>query len=104
MSSIHRKSGGIAFSWDENKAASNLSKHGVSFEAAMEVFDDPACRLLLERVVNGEERWRAIGASSTIFVMVVAHTYEGEDHEESIRIISARKATRNEKIVYRTGG
>lgn len=91
----------MRFTWDAQKNASNLAKHGVSFERATLVFDDPrAISLLDDRDL--EERWLTIGLVNGVVVLVVVHTVE-EPHnetEEEIRIISTRKATRREREVY----
>jgi uncharacterized DUF497 family protein len=88
------------FDWDPNKAASNLRKHGVSFQTAILVFADPDALVLQDRVENGDERWLAIGVVEGLFVLVVAHTVREEDGIEVIRIISARLANRREKRRY----
>jgi uncharacterized DUF497 family protein len=75
------------FDWDPNKAASNLRKHGVSFQTAILVFADPDALVLQDRVENGDERWLAIGVVEGLFVLVVAHTVREEDGIEVIRII-----------------
>lgn len=51
------------YQWDAVKAASNLRKHGVSFEEAVEVFDDPLVEIEQDRIVDGEQRWQATGMS-----------------------------------------
>lgn len=51
----------MIFEWDDGKAASNLVKHGVSFELAREVWNDPLYVVLPDRVEGGERRWHAIG-------------------------------------------
>lgn len=83
------------FEWDDEKAARNAAKHGVTFEAAREAFDDPNA---LEDPDHdpGEERWKLIGMTRTGLLLVV-HT----DRHERHRIISARKATSHEKARYR---
>ena len=88
------------FIWDLEKDAVNRSKHGVSFETAALVFDDPFHLSVLDRVVEGEERWRTMGQIGGLVILVVAHTYKEQDGEETIRIISARKATRSERRYY----
>jgi uncharacterized DUF497 family protein len=88
------------FDWDPNKAASNLRKHGVSFQTAILVFADPDALVLQDRVENGDERWLAIVVVEGLFVLVVAHTVREEDGIEVIRIISARLANRREKRRY----
>jgi len=52
------------FEWDSNKAESNYIKHGIRFELAVEVFDDPFAKSEQDRVENGEERWRVLGMAS----------------------------------------
>jgi uncharacterized protein len=84
--------------WDDDKARSNLEKHGVSFEAAVLVFDDPM--LFCEPDPHPyEERWRVIGRAwmTTLFVV---HTIFDEGGG---RIISARRATPNERKRYDDG-
>jgi uncharacterized protein len=88
------------FDWDPNKAASNLRKHGVSFQTAVLVFADPNALVMQNRVENGEERWQAIGVVEGLFMLVVAHTVREQDGIEVIRIISARRANRREKRRY----
>ena len=90
--------------WDPAKSASNKTKHGIAFERAKLVFDDPFCVTFPERAVDGEERWHAIGSIAGIVIIVVAHTYRVEEFEgkseEVVRIISARRATRREREIY----
>ena len=85
------------FEWDSAKAQSNLTKHGVSFELAIRVWDDPLHVILFDRVSNGEERWHAIGTIGGIVVLVVVHSYRGNG---IIRIIGAQKATAQERRRY----
>ena len=92
------------FSWDEAKNRSNQKKHGVSFEAATLVFDDPLQLNRLERVIDGEERWQTIGNAGGIVLLLVVHTWqEGPAGEEQIRIISARRANKLERELYEEG-
>ncbi len=95
----------MRFSWDERKNRSNRQKHRVSFETAALVFDDPYHISQLEREVEGESRWQTIGMVKGIHVLLVVHASpESEDEkEENIRIISARKATPQERRVYAHG-
>ena len=89
------------FEWDEEKDASNQTKHGISFRVAALVFDDPeAVSIQDNRFDYGEERWVTIGR--VVFTIVyVAHTiFEEDDGEEIIRIVSARKATPGEERIY----
>jgi uncharacterized DUF497 family protein len=90
--------------WDPAKSASNKTKHGIAFERAQLVFDDPCCVTFPERAVDGEERWHTIGLIAGIVIIVVVHTYRVEESEgkseEVVRIISARRATRREREIY----
>ncbi|HUH76503.1 MAG TPA: BrnT family toxin, partial [Devosia sp.] len=63
----------MRFSWDANKAASNLRKHGVAFEDAARVFLDPLSIREQDRIVDGEERWPTIGTCGNQ-KLVVART------------------------------
>lgn len=90
----------IRFEWDQTKSDKNKSKHGIDFETARLVFDDPFCVTFVERVVDGEQRWHAIGCIAQIVIAVVAHTYREEGPDEVIRIISARAATSHERRLY----
>lgn len=90
----------ILFEWDEGKAEQNARKHGVGFELAKQVFLDPCALIEQDRIVDGERRWRTIGRVGEIVIFFVAHTVEEQDQDEIIRIISARRATRRERIRY----
>ena len=91
----------MRYEWDENKNESNLEKHGLSFETASLVFNDPNALSIPDRIENGEERWQTIGMIENIVIVMVAHTIKLEmDSQEIIRIISARKATRAERQEY----
>jgi uncharacterized protein len=86
----------LRFEWDSEKAKSNADKHGVTFDEAVLVFDDPQAIIRMDgRFAYGEERFVIIG-SSGIRVLAVAHT----ERDEVIRIISARRATRQEVNAY----
>lgn len=91
------------FEWDTNKAKSNLIKHGIRFEEAVLVFDDPYHLSLQDRHENGEFRWQTIGLVHGLIVIMVAHTVRFESGDEVIRIISARKAGRKERSRYEHG-
>ena len=89
------------FSWDESKNRINLRKHGISFEAAKLVFDDPFHVTRQDRIENGEQRWQTVGMVGDVVLLLVAHTWHDVENEgEHIRIISARRATRLERKVY----
>lgn len=89
------------FSWDETKNKCNQSKHGVSFELAQLVFDDPLHMTRQDRIESGELRWQTFGMVSGVLLLLVAHTWnETETGDEHIRIISARRATKIERKIY----
>ena len=90
----------MVFAWDEQKDRINRRKHGVSFEAAARIFEDPSAVSYLDRIVNAEERWHTIGSAGGIAILLVVHTSEEEHDEEKIRIISARKASPRERALY----
>ncbi len=92
------------FSWDETKNQSNRQKHGVSFEAAQHVFEDPCHISRQDRIEGGEHRWQTIGLVEGVVLLLVAHTWQDHaDGAEHIRIISARRATKQERKVYEQG-
>ena len=93
----------MRFEWDPNKSRANRRKHGVSFETARLVFEDPNHLSVQDRFEQGEERWQTLGLAGGIAVLIVAHTVGEEDGEEVIRIISARKATSRERRRYDEG-
>ena len=88
----------VEFAWDERKNRINKRKHGISFETASLVFDDPRHLTRQDREVDGEARWQTIGIVNGIHLLLIAHTVS--DFDEEIRIISARKATRRERSTY----
>jgi uncharacterized protein len=87
----------VEFIWDERKNRANQKKHRISFETALQVFDDPFHISAQDREVDGEVRWQTIGMVD-IHVLVVAHTVD--DDADVIRIFSARKATPSERSIY----
>jgi uncharacterized DUF497 family protein len=87
---------GTTFRWNELKAAENQSKHGVSFEEAVTVFDDPLF-VLQDATRNEEQREAAIGFSFTGQLLTVVHI---EFDGEFIRIISAWRASPTEEAFY----
>jgi uncharacterized DUF497 family protein len=89
----------VRFEWDEAKNRRNRTKHRISFETAKSVFDDPNHLSVLDRTIEGEERWQTLGLIGGV-VVLVAHTYREEDGEEVVRFISARKATPGERTCY----
>ncbi|AFY43576.1 BrnT family toxin [Nostoc sp. PCC 7107] len=90
----------MEFEWNPDKAILNLEKHGVSFQEAATVFNDPLSVTFPDPDHSiGESRYVIIGLSSFGQILVIAHT----DREGKIRIISARKATRKERKFYEEG-
>lgn len=90
------------FEWDPYKAKQNLQKHKVTFERAAEMFLDPlAISIYDEEHSSDEDRWITIGKDHTNNVLVVIHTFHGENTDNcKIRVISVRKATKKEIKQY----
>jgi uncharacterized DUF497 family protein len=89
----------LAFEWDAGKGAANLRKHGVSFQEAVTVFSDERGLLLDDPDHStGEDRFVLLGLSARLRTLVVVHCYR--EDPDTIRIISARKATRPERATY----
>lgn len=89
----------ISFEWDENKNSSNKVKHGISFEEALTVFyDEDALYIDDPSHSEEEERFIILGVSQNANLLVVCHCYR--ESETVVRIISARKATKNESAQY----
>lgn len=92
MSTLH-------FEWDEAKAKANVKKHDLSFEEAKSVFLDDHAKMIPDPDhSNEEERFVLLGYSSSLKLLVVCHCYRAAGC--IIRIISARKATRKEALIY----
>ena len=91
----------MPFEWDPAKEAINRAKHGVAFEVAERVWDDPDHLILFDRYENGEERWHAVGLVKGVVILTVVHAYPELD-EATIRIINARRATGFERRRYET--
>lgn len=90
----------FTFEWDDDKAQSNLRKHGVSFDEALSVFGDQLALTFSDTDhAVAEDRSRTYGMSSKGRLLVVVHT----ERRHNLRIISARKATRHEKAIYQNG-
>ncbi|WP_347358093.1 BrnT family toxin [Bdellovibrio sp.] len=87
---------GVVVRWDERKAATNLKKHGISFDEASTVLF-ATDTIELEDLRHNEQRFIVIGFSIRTRLLTVVYAYRDEDE---IRIISARKATKNEAKVY----
>ena len=92
----------LSFEWDPAKAAVNLAKHGVSFEEASTAFGDPLGRVVPDpRYVVGEERLALLAVSLRGRVLTVMFTER--EAGSVVRIISARLATRRERMDYEEG-
>ena len=92
----------IKFEWDMLKAASNLRKHKISFEEARSVFfDEFAVQFFDDEHSSDEERFLMLGMSSIARLLIVCHCERKKG--EVIRIISARKATKRERVFYQEG-
>lgn len=90
----------MKFEWDDNKAVSNLSKHGVSFDEAKTVFDDPLYIDFYDPDHSAdEERYLIVGESNRGRLLIVSYT----ERKDSIRVISAREVTRSERKAYEEG-
>lgn len=89
----------LHFEWDPVKSKANLDKHGVTFEEAMTAFyDEAAIEFYDDEHSEWEDRFLLLGLSSDMKLLLVCHCYRSE--EGVIRIISARKATKNEAKHY----
>lgn len=92
----------LLFEWDEHKNTINRKKHGIWFEEAQQVFDDPEAIMFFDDQNSGDEdRFILLGLSATIRVLVVIYCSRGDD--KIVRIISARKATKKEIKNYEKG-
>ena len=89
----------LSFEWDSDKAFENFKKHGVTFKEAQVVFfDDCAIEFYDDEHSEWEDRLLLLGLSSKLRLLMVCHSYR--ENESIIRIISARKATKNESKHY----
>lgn len=90
------------FQWDFNKERINQNKHGVTFREATQVFQDPMALTLFDQEHSiDEDRWITLGVTLSGQYLVVVHTFdENVNSDVSIRMISARKATRYEIQQY----
>lgn len=92
----------MIFEWDENKNKINKRKHGISFEEAKTVFNDFHAILFSDPDHSDhEERFLMLGMSNLRGICIVSHCYRQND--DVIRIISARKADREETEIYTEG-
>ena len=95
------------FEWDPNKASENIAKHKITFESATSVFKDENAISIYDEAHSqekDEDRWITIGLDLETRTLVVIHTFMSLDENNcNIRLISARKATRNEEKIYNEG-
>ena len=92
----------LVFGWDERKNRRNRAKHGIWFEEAKTVFEDPQAILVDDPDHSEhEERFLLLGMSSSARLLVVVHCLR--EAEGTIRLISARKATKKEGRIYEEG-
>ncbi|MEL7144374.1 MAG: BrnT family toxin [Cyanobacteria bacterium J06573_11] len=90
----------IRFVWDELKARSNLKKHGISFDEAKSAFYDPSARVVFDPDHSQEEdRYILLGLSQSLRMLAICHVHIEDD--STIRLISARKATKTERKQYK---
>lgn len=93
----------LQFEWNKQKSLLNYRKHGISFESAVSVFEDPHMLSWLDgRYEYDEERWIGLGMMNNEVIIVIAHTVRESNYDEKeiIRIISARKANKEEQAQY----
>jgi uncharacterized protein len=87
---------GISFEWNRRKATANRQEHGVDFELACESFFDPFVCYLDSQMIDGEERETIVGLSLNWHLLLVVYVMR----ENTIRLISARMATKAEREQY----
>jgi len=75
------------FEWDMEKAEANVRRHGIRFEIAVAVFDDPLVERYPDRIVDGEKRFQAIGEIRGCLLLVVVYTHRKYADNETIRIM-----------------
>lgn len=85
------------FQWDPSKARSNLDKHKTNFRTAEQVFEDPVALTLFDEAhSSSEDRWITLGVTLDGQYLLIVHTVEESGNVIDIRIISARRATKQE--------
>ena len=90
---------GLKFEWDRRKESANRKKHGVSFAEAKTAFFDENARVIADPDHSDEEdRFILLGLSSQLRLLIVCHCYR--EDQDTVRIISARKANRSERHEY----
>jgi uncharacterized DUF497 family protein len=89
----------IQFEWDPSKDEANIKKHHISFDEAKTAFYDPHARIINDpEHSDTEDRFILLGISQNLNLLIVCHCYRSKD--ETIRIISARKASKSESSNY----
>lgn len=94
------------FEWNPRKAQTNIRKHGVNFEEATRIFDDPMAMTIFdeEESSDDEDRWITLGQTKGQYYLLVVHTYHNTKEDSvTIRLISARAATKHEIRQYEQG-
>ena len=93
---------GTRFTWDPRKATTNKRVHGVSFETAQEVFEDPHHVVADNYFIasDGEQRYQVIGMTRSLVLLLAVFVDRSEPGAEVIHIISARKAVSYEESIY----
>ncbi len=86
----------MRFEWDPKKDQANIQKHGIGFDQAVRLFNEPYLILEEQRRDHGELRYTAIGRIGAILTIALVFTYRSE----TIRVISARPASRKERALY----
>ena len=81
--------------WDQNKAIANYDKHGIDFADAVATLEDPSA-ITIDDVVDGEDRYITLGLDVFGRILVIVYTWRGE----AVRLISARKANKEERRQY----
>jgi len=88
----------MKYIWSQTKNRANISKHGIDFNDVQDIFNYPMLTAIDKRFDYGEERWVGIGFLKGIIAVVV---YTEDDDSDTIRIISARKATKHENTKFK---
>ena len=87
----------MTYEWDEGKNRLNIRRHGIDFLDVPSMFQHPMVTFLDQRADYGEDRWIGIGVLKTVIAVIVFT----ERQKDTIRIVSARKATKHEEHIYR---
>jgi uncharacterized DUF497 family protein len=90
----------VEFEWDRTKAEQNLRKHGVAFEDAVDLFDDPRHLTQEGKIVGGELRFKTTGHADASALLTIIHVLRKTTDGPVMRIISARPASRRERRSY----